>query len=191
MAKKIKIDYRKICQEYYNYSNEQMLGMDVHHIDGDRNNNHPSNLQLLSPEEHAKIHKNDFVKWARKGSKLGNEAFIKRLKEKGPTEKELAHRKKMAVLRKKGLHRVPHSEASKKLIGKRKKEWYKLNGSSSHPLWGKTTYEVISPEGEKFLVSGGWKQWCLDRGLNPSNLLKVAKGERNHCKGWKAKIVND
>ena len=191
MAKKIKIDYRKICQEYYNYSNEQMLGMDVHHIDGDRDNNHPSNLQLLSPEEHAKIHKNDFVKWARKGSKLGNEAFLKRLEEKGPTEKELAHRKKMAVLRKKGLHRVPHSETSKKLISESKKEWYKLNGSSSHPLWGKTTYEVISPEGERFLVSGGWKQWCFDRGLNPSNLLKVAKGERNHCKGWKAKIVND
>ena len=191
MAKKVNVDYRKICQKHYDYSAEQMIGMDVHHIDGNRNNNDPLNLQLLTPEEHAKIHKNDFVKWSRKGSKLGNEAFIKRLKEKGPTEKELAHRKKMDVLRKKGLHRTPHSIESKKLISEKKKEWYKINGPSNHPLWGKTTYEVTSPEGEKFLISGGWKQWCFDKGLNPSNLLKVAKGERKHCKGWKASIVND
>ena len=103
MAKKVNVDYRKICQEYYGYSNEEMLGKDVHHIDGNRENNHPSNLQLLTPEEHSKIHENDFVKWSRKGSKLGNEAFIKRLKEEGPTEKEIAHRKKMAILRKSGL----------------------------------------------------------------------------------------
>ena len=29
MAKKVNVDYRKICQEYYGYSNEEMLGKDV------------------------------------------------------------------------------------------------------------------------------------------------------------------
>ena len=189
MAKKVSVDYRKICKEHYGYSNQDMKGKDVHHIDGNRDNNHPSNLMLLTPEEHAKLHKHDFVKWARKGAKLGNESFIKRLKEKGPTEKELAHREKMAILRKKGLHRIPHSEETKKLISENKKEL--LKDKTKHPLWGKTTYEVISPDGEKFIVSGGWKQWCFEKGLNPSNMIKVAKGERKHCKGWKAKILNE
>ena len=79
-------------------------------------------------------------------------------------------------------------EETKKHISSVKKEWYKTN---KHPLWGKTTYEVTSPTGEKFIISGGWKQWCIDRGLNASNMLKVAKGERKQCKGWKAKIINE
>ncbi len=189
MAKKVNVDYRKICQEHYGYSIQQMNGMDVHHIDGNRDNNHPSNLKLVTPEEHSKIHKNDFVKWARIGSKLGNESLRKRLIEKGQTNKEIAHQKKMAILRKNGLHRVPHSEETKKIISEKKKEF--LKDKTKHPLWGKTTYEVESPSGEKYIVSGGWKQWCIDRGLNASNLLKVAKGERTHCKKWKAKIINE
>ena len=189
MAKKVKENYRKICQEHYGYSNEQMNGMDVHHIDGNRENNNPSNLQLLSPEEHAKIHQHDFVKWAREGSRLAHISLRNRLKEKGHTEKEIEHQKRLDVLRKKGLHRVPHTEESKKIISEKKKEL--LKDKTKHPLWGRTTYEVTSPDGEKYIVSGGWKQWCLDRKLNCSNLLKVAKGERRHCKGWKAIIIHD
>jgi hypothetical protein len=157
MAKKVNVDYRKICQEHHGLTDEQMRGMDVHHIDGDRNNNHPSNLKLLSPKEHALIHKNDFVLWARKGSKLGNEAFIKRLREIGPTEKELAHRKKLSEISKKGLHNVPHKEATKKIISEQKKKLFQ--DKTKHPLWGKTKYKVISPTGEQFIIEGGWKDW--------------------------------
>ena len=86
-----KVNYRKICQEHYGYTNEEMSGMDVHHIDQNRQNNCPTNLQLLTPEDHAAIHADQFVLWARKGAKLGNEAFRKRLKEDGFTGKEEAY----------------------------------------------------------------------------------------------------
>jgi len=187
MSKKAPVDYRKIFQEHHNYTDIQMQGMDVHHIDENRNNNDISNLILLTPEDHAKIHKNDFVKWSRKGSKLGNEAFIKRLKEQGPTEKEIAHQIKMAEIRKKGLHRVPHSEETKKTISDKKKKHFQ--DKTNHPMWGNTTYEVESPLGEKFIVSGGWKDWCNQKNLNSSNLRCVALGKRKEHKGWKAKII--
>ena len=189
MAKKINVDYRKVCQEHYGYTKEQMVGMDVHHIDGDRNNNHPSNLKLLTPEEHAKIHQHEFVLWARKASKIGNEAFIKRLKEQGPTEKELQNRKRLSQLSKTGIHRVPHTEETKRIISLKKKQL--LSDKTKHPMWGRTTYEVISPDGVIHIISEGWKEWCFRNGLNPSNMTKVAKGERKHCKGWKAKILDE
>jgi hypothetical protein len=189
MSKKVNVNYRKICQEHYGYTDEEMKNMDVHHIDGNRYNNDPKNLLLISPEEHAKIHEHEFVKWARIGSKKGNESFIKRLKEKGPTEKEKEHWKKSAERAKSGLHKIPHSEESKKLISQKKKEI--LKDKTKHPLWGKTTYEVISPNGEKFIVSGGWKEWCFSRNLNSSNMRLVALNKRKHCKGWKVKIINE
>ena len=46
--------YRKIFEEYYGVKIPK--NYHIHHIDGDRNNNNPKNLKMLSPEEHFKIH---------------------------------------------------------------------------------------------------------------------------------------
>jgi hypothetical protein len=167
--------------------NEKPISLEVHHIDGDRNNNDVSNLMLISPEDHAKLHEDDFVKWSRIGAALGNAAFIKRLEEKGPTDKEKLSRNLAGERAKKGLHRVPHSMETKKSISDNKKRHFQ--NKFNHPMWGKTAYEVESPAGEKQIVSFGWKEWCQSKGLSPSNLRSVALGTRTHHKGWKAKII--
>jgi hypothetical protein len=180
--------YRKLCQEYYGYSDEDMSGMDVHHIDGDKNNNNPDNLRLVSPEEHAKLHESEFPLWARKGNLLSRESLRRRLAEHGQTEKEILHQEKLSILRSNGLHRVPHSEESKRIISEKKKEL--LKDKSNHPMWGNTTYKVTDPNGNIYYVSGGWKDWCEERGLSNSNMTAVANGKRKHSKGWIAEYYD-
>jgi len=54
-----KRDYRKIYEEHYGEIPKDSLGRsyDIHHIDGDYNNNDISNLIAVSIEEHYKIHR--------------------------------------------------------------------------------------------------------------------------------------
>ncbi len=56
MSKTIYTNYRKICQEHNGYTDDQMKGMHVHHIDIDHTNNNPENLLLCTPKEHAEFH---------------------------------------------------------------------------------------------------------------------------------------
>lgn len=53
-------DYRKVYERYYQAS--LLDGIDIHHIDGNHNNNDPTNLQAVTLEEHYNIHKsqNDY-----------------------------------------------------------------------------------------------------------------------------------
>jgi hypothetical protein len=46
--------YRKIYEEHHNIKIPK--GMHIHHIDGNRNNNDISNLEMLTPDEHAQRH---------------------------------------------------------------------------------------------------------------------------------------
>jgi hypothetical protein len=184
-----RVNYRKIYMEHYGCRLEDMSGMDVHHIDGNHNNNEPSNLMLVTPEEHARIHEHEFIIWARKGALIGNAVFRNRLNNKGKTEKELAYKMKRVLVCKLGLHRKPHKESSKKIISEKKKQH--LQNKLNQPLWGRSTYKITDPDGKVYIVSGGWKEWCLERNLNPSNLRKVALGERSSSKGWKAEFYNE
>lgn len=53
--------------------------MVVHHIDGNRNNNHPSNLEALSPGEHSKLHfaRGDFPKQATLSNTHDRRTFLR------------------------------------------------------------------------------------------------------------------
>lgn len=182
MSKKHKNNYyRKIYEKHHGKISK---GYHIHHKDGNPLNNDINNLEAMPPEEHNKLHEGDFVLWASKGGKKGNEALRRRIKEKGYTAKELALYDVLRERVKKGLHRTPHSEQSKKVISDKKKEL--LKDKTRHPMWGNSTYKVTSPDGKIFIVSGGWKQWCKDRGLNNSNLRS-----RGHSMGWKAELYND
>jgi hypothetical protein len=70
-------EYRKIYESVYGKIPE---GYHIHHKDGNCYNNNIDNLECLSPEEHAKIHENNYTFWANIGGKLGgNKCVIDRL----------------------------------------------------------------------------------------------------------------
>jgi hypothetical protein len=48
-------NYRKIYESHFQCS--LLPGIDIHHIDGNHNNNHPLNLRAVTLEEHYNIHK--------------------------------------------------------------------------------------------------------------------------------------
>lgn len=50
----MRVNYRKIYEEYTGVKIPK--GYHIHHIDGNHNNNDPKNLEMLTPDEHAKKH---------------------------------------------------------------------------------------------------------------------------------------
>jgi hypothetical protein len=67
--------HRKVAQEWYGLTSEQMVNMDVHHNpprhEGGRNI--PEHLYVYHYTLHSAVHGDDFTKWARKGGALGAE----------------------------------------------------------------------------------------------------------------------
>ena len=63
-------NHRKLAQEWFGLTDEQMIGMDVHHNpprhQGGRNI--PEHLFVYHETLHSAVHGGDFTKWARKGA---------------------------------------------------------------------------------------------------------------------------
>lgn len=70
-----KRNYRKVAQEWYGLTDEQMEGMDVHHNPpvhkGGRNV--PEHLFVYHPTLHVAVHDLEFIKWARAASALAHQ----------------------------------------------------------------------------------------------------------------------
>jgi len=66
-------NYRKLAQEWFGLTDEQMIGMDVHHnpprSQGGRNI--PEHLFIYHETLHSAVHGDNFTKWARRGGHLG------------------------------------------------------------------------------------------------------------------------
>lgn len=65
--------YRKIYEDYHGVKIPK--GMHIHHIDGNRDNNDPTNLEMLTPDEHAQKHGyiNAWIMGQERASRLGVE----------------------------------------------------------------------------------------------------------------------
>jgi hypothetical protein len=66
-------NHRKLAQDWYGLTSEQMIDMDVHHNPprsaGGRNI--PEHLFVYHRTLHAAVHENNFTEWARKGGQIG------------------------------------------------------------------------------------------------------------------------
>jgi len=79
MAKRIQSRvYRKIYEDFHGVKIPK--GYHIHHIDGNRSNNHPQNLKMLTPEEHHQLHlqqgdsvacRSKFIQGAGSAGKIG------------------------------------------------------------------------------------------------------------------------
>lgn len=99
--------YRKIYEEYHGIKIPK--GYHIHHIDGNKDNNNISNLEMLSPDEHAEKHGylNNWIMAQEKASKMA----IEKLK-----TKEMRDKMRQSML---------NSESHKESIQKRSmnKQW--------------------------------------------------------------------
>jgi len=71
--------YNKVWREHYG---AKPKGMHIHHIDNNPYNNDITNLQLVTPKEHGKIHDHDGVSWASVAGLKGGHAMYNSLKNK-------------------------------------------------------------------------------------------------------------
>lgn len=81
---KERADFRKLAQEWFGLSDEQMEGRHVHHNpprhQGGRDI--PEHLFVYHETLHAEVHRDDFVLWASRGGKLGGKAGSREKKRK-------------------------------------------------------------------------------------------------------------
>lgn len=92
----------------------------------------------------------------------------------------------------------PHYRTGPPMTDKRK-EYYNSDKIKSHILNVRhkkarlgtgADYKITHAEtGEEFIITSGIKEWCKQRGLECSNIKKVADGLRKQHKGYKAEYI--
>jgi hypothetical protein len=183
-------NYRKLAQKHYKLTDEQMMGMDVHHnpprCEGGRNI--PEHLYVYHPELHAQVHEKESIIWARKGyeTRLKNGTENKKgvrtgggtPKKTEPSPQEL----KILKLRQSGLSR---------------KEVADLLGIKEHQV--KRAVKECSKFGYVLYLKSGPKKGCEGRKqseetkqkikekrtqqvFTQDSLSKRSESMKNHCK---------
>ena len=138
---------------------------DVHHLDGNRKNNDPSNLKVVSLQEHYDIH-------FKQGDWMACQRILKRMNN-DPIQKSAllskANKKRVAD----GTHNFLVSE-KRKLIDE---------GRSA-------TWEITFPDGT-VVVRKNLKSFCVENGLNQGAMNQIALGRINYYKGFKCKKLEE
>jgi hypothetical protein len=109
-------NYRKIYKEYYGSIPKDELGKsyDIHHIDGNHNNNDPSNLKAVTIQEHYNIHYSQGDWYAC--------AMIKMRMELSSEEISIMMREVSLKMVKEGTHPFVGGEVSRQITKKRLKD---------------------------------------------------------------------
>lgn len=79
MGKAHKTEQKKYKKIYKKHFGSIPKGYHIHHIDFNPYNHSIDNLIAVTPEEHAKIHNHEGIKWATKAGIQGAKAFYNRL----------------------------------------------------------------------------------------------------------------
>ena len=135
MAKRVKIDYRKIWEEHNGPIplDENGVSYQIHHIDGNPQNNDISNLQCLSVEEHYKLHlEQGDIAAANALKHFWLHSKITGWKHKESTKKKIS----------KALKGHKHSKETRELLSKKQIEDY-ASGKRVHWAWGKKRLDVV------------------------------------------------
>ena len=132
--------YRHIYEAAYGPIPE---GYHIHHIDGNHQNNDPSNLMAVTPEEHARLHLEMGIMW--KG---------------GDRTKWILGATDAGELGAAAFHAT--------LSPEQKKEWHGAGGSkSSRARSSQYTYRITTDTDEVYIVNGlEFKQICKDKNWN-------------------------
>jgi len=163
--------YRKIWESHYGPipKDKQGRSLEIHHINGNHNDNRIENLKLVTIKEHYDIH------YSQKDYAACH--FIAKRMAKDPEElsKIISELNKKRVGKLNPFYGKTHSEKTKKIISE------KLTGEN-HPYWGKKRPEV----GKK--ISSALKGKTRSDS-HCKNLSIALKG--NVCKQFKWKLLKD
>jgi len=146
-----KYNYRKVAQQHYKLTDEQMKDIDIHHnpprCEGGRNI--PEHLYIYHATTHKAIHDKQALDWARKssGNKTGRRG--KPSTKIKPTSQDL----KILKLRQSGLSR---------------KEVANLLGLKEHQV--KRAVRECSKFGYVLHLKSGPKKGCEQKGGNPTGI---------------------
>jgi hypothetical protein len=163
-------NYRRLAQEWFGLTDEQMVDMDVHHnpaqCEGGRNI--PEHLFVYHFTLHAAVHEAAFILWRKEANRKGGTASMKKgvgIFNLTPEQYRDKSLKAAQTSLEKGVGCVSASP-------EQKAEWTKLQSREAKVAGGKSTFEAkkgafaISPEERKEIVRRVHAQrWrCLETG---------------------------
>lgn len=137
---------------------------DVHHLDGNRNNNDPSNLKAVSLQEHYDIHYNQ-------GDWMACQRILKRMNN-DPTLKSMLLSKANKERVQNGIHNFQDKAFRER-----------------HRQKVSDTWEITFPNGDK-IIRRNLKAFCKEHNLNQGAMSQVGLGRKAHHKGFKCLKTN-
>jgi hypothetical protein len=149
-----KHNYRKVAQQHYGLTDEQIKNVDIHHnpprCEGGRNI--PEHLYVYHPATHKIIHDKQAINWAKKSKGNSTEKRGKPPKKTEPTQQELS----ILKYRQSGLSR---------------KEVADLLGLKEHQV--KRAICECSKFGYELHLKSGPKKGCIGRKQNDETKQKI------------------